>query len=136
VPRTTSEVQKDGSESHHDYRTAEREVKHANSPNYSRHSDFTTLDRATTERGTQMRIAGMVLGALLVSVLAGIVLLAYRSSQETQKGLAASFADVPTEANKVYVGALARATEVAHMARETTNKQDPAAEAGYAEVTE
>ena len=52
-----------------------------------------------------------VLAAFIGGVLAGIFLLAYRSSQETQKSLSESFADVPAEAKKVYVDVRAKATD-------------------------
>ena len=64
-----------------------------------------------------MRIVGVVLGAFFVGVLAGVVLLAYRSSQETQKSLPESFADVPAEAKKVYVEVKAKATDAVKHAR-------------------
>jgi hypothetical protein len=82
-----------------------------------------------------VRIAGVVLGAFFVGVLAG-VFLAYRPSQETQKSLPESFADVPTEAEKVHAGAVAQATEAVQMARETTTEEEPAAEAGHVEVAQ
>jgi hypothetical protein len=59
----------------------------------------------------------VVLGAFIMGVLAGAVWLAYRSSQETQKSLPESFADVPTEAKKVYVEVRTRATEAVKQAR-------------------
>jgi hypothetical protein len=63
-----------------------------------------------------MRIV-VVLGAFIMGVLAGAVWLAYRSSQETQKSLPESFADVPTEAKKVYVEVRTRATDAVKQAR-------------------
>jgi hypothetical protein len=54
---------------------------------------------------------------VLMGVLAGAVWLAYRSSQETQKSLPESFADVPTEAKKVYVEVRTRATDAVKQAR-------------------
>jgi hypothetical protein len=52
-----------------------------------------------------------VLAAFVGGVLAGVFILAYRVSQETQKSLPESFADVPAEAKKVYVDVKAKATD-------------------------
>jgi hypothetical protein len=52
-----------------------------------------------------------VLAAFVGSVLAGVFLLAYRVSQETQKNLPESLADVPAEAKRVYVDVKAMATD-------------------------
>jgi hypothetical protein len=52
-----------------------------------------------------------VLAAFVGGVLAGVFLLAYRVSQETQKSLPESFADVPAEAKKVYVDVKAKAAD-------------------------
>jgi hypothetical protein len=52
-----------------------------------------------------------VLAAFVGGVLAGVFLLAYRVSQETQKSLPESFADVPAEAKRVYVDVKAKATD-------------------------
>ena len=79
-----------------------------------------------------MRIVGVVLGAFFVGVLAGVVLLAYRSSQETQKSLPESFADVPAEAKKVYVEVRTRATEAVKQARGSMTEEEQAAVEGDA----
>ena len=52
-----------------------------------------------------------VLAAFVGGVLAGVFMLAYRVSQETQKSLPESFADVPAEAKRVYVDVKAKATD-------------------------
>jgi hypothetical protein len=52
-----------------------------------------------------------VLAAFIGGVLAGVFLLAYRVSQETQKSLPESFADVPSEAKRVYEDVKAKATD-------------------------
>ncbi len=84
----------------------------------------------------------VVLGAFIMGVLAGAVWLAYRSSQETQKSLPESFADVPAEAKKVYVEVRTRATEAVKQARGSMTEEEQAAmepdaaqwpEAGYVE---
>jgi hypothetical protein len=89
-----------------------------------------------------VRIVGVVLGAFFVGVLAGVFLLAYRSSQETQKSLPESFADVPAEAKKVYVEVRTRATEAVKHARGSMAEEEEAGlepdaaqwpETGYAE---
>jgi Flp pilus assembly protein TadB len=69
----------------------------------------------------------VVLGAFIMGVLAGAVWLAYRSSQETQKSLPESFADVPTEAKKVYVEVRTRATEAVKQARGSMTEEEQAA---------
>ena len=84
-----------------------RELSPGSKPNWS--SDYW--------KETDVRIVGVVLGAFFVGVLAGVFLLAYRSSQETQKSLPESFADVPAEAKKVYVEVRTRATEAVKQAR-------------------
>jgi len=61
-----------------------------------------------------------------VGVLAGVVLLAYRSSQETQKSLPESFADVPAEAKKVYVEVRTRATDAVKHARGSMTEEEVA----------
>ena len=73
-----------------------------------------------------MRIV-VVLGAFIMGVLAGAVWLAYRSSQETQKSLPESFADVPAEAKKVYVEVRTRATEAVQKARGSMTEEEQAA---------
>jgi hypothetical protein len=65
-----------------------------------------------------MSFGKAVLAAFIGGVLAGVFLLAYRVSQETQKGLFESFADVPAEAKKVYVDVQAKATDAVKRARE------------------
>ena len=72
-----------------------------------------------------MRIV-VILGAFIMGVLAGAVWLAYRSSQETQKSLPESFADVPTEAKKVYVEVRTRATEAVKQARRSMAGEEQA----------
>ena len=52
-----------------------------------------------------------VVAAFVGGVLAGVFLLAYRVSRETQKSLPESFADVPAEAKKVYVDVKAKAAD-------------------------
>lgn len=52
-----------------------------------------------------------VLAAFVGGVLAGVFLLAYRVSRETQKSLPESFADVPGEAKRVYVDVKAKAAD-------------------------
>ncbi len=58
-----------------------------------------------------------VLAAFIGGVLAGVFLLAYRVSQETQKSLPESFADVPSEAKRVYVDVKAKATDAVQRVR-------------------
>jgi hypothetical protein len=65
-----------------------------------------------------MSLGKAVLAAFIGGVLAGIFLLAYRVSQETQKSLPESFADVPSEAKKVYVDVKGKATEAVKRVRE------------------
>ena len=52
-----------------------------------------------------------VLAAFIGGVLAGVFLLAYRVSRETQKNLPESLADVPAEAKRVYVDVRAKAAD-------------------------
>lgn len=59
-----------------------------------------------------------VLAAFIGGVLAGVFLLAYRVSQETQKSLPESFADVPAEAKRVYVDVKSKATDAVKKVRE------------------
>lgn len=65
-----------------------------------------------------MSFGKAVLAAFVGGVLAGIFLLAYRVSRETQKSLPESFADVPSEAKRVYVDVKAKATDAVKKARE------------------
>ncbi len=65
-----------------------------------------------------MSFGKAVLAAFIGAVLAGVFLLAYRASQETQKGLFESFADVPSEAKKVYVDVQNKATDTFKRVRE------------------
>ena len=58
-----------------------------------------------------------VLAAFVGGVLAGVFLLAYRVSQETQKSLPESFADVPAEAKRVYVDVKHKATDAVQKVR-------------------
>jgi hypothetical protein len=58
-----------------------------------------------------------VLAAFVGGVLAGVFLLAYRVSQETQKSLPESFGDVPAEAKRVYVDVKSKATDAVKHAR-------------------
>jgi hypothetical protein len=74
-----------------------------------------------------MRLAGVVLGTFFVGVLAGVLLLAYRVSQETEKSLPESFADVPAEAKKVYLEVRTRTTEAVKQARGSMAEEDQAA---------
>jgi hypothetical protein len=66
-----------------------------------------------------MSFGKAVLAAFLGTVLAGVFLLAYRASQETQKGLFESFTDVPGEAKKVYVDVQSKATDAVKRVRDT-----------------
>jgi len=76
-----------------------------------------------------------VLAAFVGGVLAGVVLLAYRVSQETQKSLPESFADVPAEAKRVYVDVKAKATDAVKRAHvggsETEAEMGDWPETGY-----
>jgi hypothetical protein len=65
-----------------------------------------------------MSFGKAVLAAFIGGVLAGIFLLAYRVSQETQKSIPESLADVPAEAKKVYVDVKAKATDAVKRVRE------------------
>jgi hypothetical protein len=58
-----------------------------------------------------------VLAAFVGGVLAGAFLLAYRVSQETQKSLPESFADVPSEAKRVYVDVKHKASDAVQRVR-------------------
>jgi hypothetical protein len=58
-----------------------------------------------------------VLAAFVGGVLAGVFLLAYRVSQETQKSLPESFGDVPAEAKKVYVDVKHKAADAVQKVR-------------------
>jgi hypothetical protein len=64
-----------------------------------------------------MSFGKAVLAAFIGGILAGLFLLAYRASKETQKGLLESFGDVPAEAKKVYVDMQAKATGAVNRAR-------------------
>ena len=76
-----------------------------------------------------------VLAAFIGGVLAGVFLLAYRVSQETQKSLPESFADVPAEAKRVYVDVKSKATDAIKHVREhgaeTETELGDWPEAGY-----
>jgi hypothetical protein len=65
-----------------------------------------------------MSFGKAVLAAFIGGVLAGVFLLAYRVSQETQKSLPESFADVPAEAKRVYVDVKSKATDAVKKVRE------------------
>jgi hypothetical protein len=65
-----------------------------------------------------MSFGKAVLAAFIGGVLAGVFLLAYRVSQETQKSLPESFADVPAEAKRVYVDVKSKATDAIKHVRE------------------
>ncbi len=72
----------------------------------------------------------------LLATLAGAFVLAYRASQQNEKSLAESFADVPAEAKKVYVDVKAKATDAVKHMRETGEEAEEAlteewSEAGY-----
>ena len=60
-----------------------------------------------------------VLAAFIGGVLAGVFILAYRVSQRTEKSLTESFADVPAEAQRVYVDVKAKATDAVKHVRES-----------------
>ena len=68
-----------------------------------------------------MSFGKAVLAAFIGGVLAGIFLLAYRVSQETQKSLPESFADVPSEAKKVYIDVKAKAADAVKRARDVAS---------------
>jgi hypothetical protein len=65
-----------------------------------------------------MSFGKAVLAAFVGGVLAGVFLLAYRVSQETQKSIPESFADVPSEAKKVYGDVKAKASDAVKRVRE------------------
>jgi hypothetical protein len=75
-----------------------------------------------------------VLAAFVGGVLAGVFILAYRVSQETQKSLPESFADVPAEAKRVYVGVKSKATDAVHRAREHGAEGEEGVEMGWADT--
>jgi hypothetical protein len=55
---------------------------------------------------------------LLGAAVGGVVILAYRVSQETGKSFSASFADVPDEAKKVFEDLRVRANEAVRVGRQ------------------
>ena len=65
-----------------------------------------------------MSFGKAVLAAFIGGILAGVFLLAYRVSRETQKSIPESFADVPAEAKKVYEDVKTKATDAVKRARE------------------
>jgi hypothetical protein len=65
-----------------------------------------------------MSFGKAVLAAFIGGVLAGVFLLAYRVSKETQKSLPESFVDVPAEAKRVYVDIKTKATDAVKRVRE------------------
>ncbi len=71
-----------------------------------------------------MSFGKAVLAAFIGGVLAGVFLLAYRVSQETQKSLPESFADVPAEAKRVYGDVRAKATDAVKRVREYGGEGD------------
>jgi hypothetical protein len=66
----------------------------------------------------RMSFGKAVLAAFIGGVLAGVFLLAYRVSQQTDKSLTESFVDVPAEAKRVYVDVKAKATDAVKRVRE------------------
>jgi hypothetical protein len=82
-----------------------------------------------------MSFGKAVLAAFIGGVLAGVFLLAYRVSQETQKSLPESFADVPAEAKRVYVDVKSKAADAVKKVREhgaeAETGLDDWSEAGY-----
>jgi hypothetical protein len=75
-----------------------------------------------------------VLAAFVGGVLAGVFVLAYRVSRETQKSLPESFADVPAEAKRVYVdvkGKAADAVKRVHPGADTEAEMGDWPETGY-----
>ncbi len=58
-----------------------------------------------------MSFGKAVLAAFIGGILAGVFLLAYRVTQQTQKSFPEALADVPGEAKRVYVDVRAKATD-------------------------
>jgi len=73
---------------------------------------------------TGMGFGKAVLAAFIGGVLAGVFLLAYRASQETEKSIPASLVDVPAEAKKVYVDVKTKATDAVKRVRESVPEED------------
>ncbi|MGI5939578.1 MAG: hypothetical protein ACOX8V_02645 [Thermoleophilia bacterium] len=71
---------------------------------------------------------GMIRSSVLLlsgAALGGALLLAHRVSQETGKGIVESFAEVPTEAQKLFTDLRGRADEAVARGREAyIEKQD------------
>jgi hypothetical protein len=85
-----------------------------------------------------MSFGRAVLAAFIGSVLAGVFLLAYRVSQETNKSIPASLPEVPAEAKKVYTEVREKATEAVNKGMDKIHrKEEEAAEAlDESEITE
>jgi hypothetical protein len=64
-----------------------------------------------------MSFGKAVLAAFIGGVLAGVFLLAYRVSQQTQKSFPEALVDVPAEAKRVYVDVQAKVTDAVKHAR-------------------
>jgi hypothetical protein len=83
------------------------------------------MDNGHERKETGMGFGKAVLAAFIGGVLAGVFLLAYRASQETEKSIPASLVDVPAEAKKVYVDVKAKATDaVKHMREQGAEAED------------
>ena len=71
-----------------------------------------------------MTFGRAVLAAFIGGVLAGVFLLAYRASQENEKSIPASLADVPAEARKVYADARDKATDMVNKGMEKVHGKE------------
>lgn len=71
-----------------------------------------------------MNFARLILAAFIGGLLAIVVAIAWKSSQETGKSLQASFADVPTEAQRLAQDARTRVTEAASTGWQTVKEKE------------
>ena len=85
-----------------------------------------------------MNVTRGILAAFIGSVLAGVFLLAYRASKQTEKSIPASLVDVPGEARNVYVKVKGRATDAVNRRRGTseTAEGEAPSETAEGEATE
>lgn len=73
-----------------------------------------------------MSFAKLTLAAFIGGVLAGVFLLAYRVSRDTQKNLPEALADVPSEARKIYVDVKGKAADAVKRVREVSGGSEAA----------
>jgi hypothetical protein len=95
--------------------------------------DDTNIGDGNERKEKSMSFGKAVLAAFIGGVLAGVFLLAYRVSQQTDKSITESFVDVPGEARKVYVDVKAKATDAVKHMRETGEEAEEAVTAEWPE---